>query len=198
MQTLKTEVRAAILDAATEEFYLHGFKRASLREIARRADITAGNIYSYFENKQGLLEAVLAPTFETLKKIFQYPVISRETLEPTLLSITKDIEHVFLEDRKCAYILFHQVEGTPYENVRREITNRLSDCIRDEILLLRKGDEPLDPTLADIYAASMMEGILCCFDLCANDRERLHQALTDLLGLFFGKAALELSDRGGA
>jgi len=192
MQTLKPEIRTAILEAATEEFYIHGFKHSSLREIARRADITAGNIYSYFENKQALLDAVLAPTIEILTKIFCYPAINRETLEPTLLSITKDIEYAFLEDRKRAYILFHQAAGTPYENVRTDITDRLSDCIRDELLLLRKNGEPLDDTLADVYAASMMEGILCCFDLCGSDRVRMHQTLTNLLGLFFGGAALDL------
>lgn len=191
MQTLKPDVRAAILNAATDEFYLHGFKRASLREIAKGADITAGNIYSYFDNKLALLDAVLEPTFETLKKIFSYPVINQENLQPTLLSITKDIEHIFLENRKRAYILFHHVEGTPYENVRQEITDTLSNCIRTEIMVMQE-NAPIDATLADIYAASMMEGILKSFDLCGGDRELLHHVLTDLLGLFFGKAAFEL------
>lgn len=49
-----------ILAAAEQEFAIFGFKGASMREIAKRADIPKANIHYYFKNKLGLYLAVLS------------------------------------------------------------------------------------------------------------------------------------------
>jgi TetR/AcrR family transcriptional regulator len=48
-----------ILDAAEIEFVRHGLKGARLSAIAERAKITTAMIHYYFENKEGLYQAVL-------------------------------------------------------------------------------------------------------------------------------------------
>lgn len=48
-----------ILRAAIAEINAVGFERAKLTEIARRADMTAGSIYTWFENKEDLFQAAL-------------------------------------------------------------------------------------------------------------------------------------------
>ncbi|WP_221796733.1 TetR/AcrR family transcriptional regulator [Oceanobacter mangrovi] len=49
-----------IIAAAEQEFAAFGFKGASMREIARRADLPKANIHYYFKNKLGLYLAVLS------------------------------------------------------------------------------------------------------------------------------------------
>lgn len=49
-----------ILEAAEKEFATFGFKGASMREIAKRADLPKANIHYYFKNKLGLYLAVLS------------------------------------------------------------------------------------------------------------------------------------------
>jgi AcrR family transcriptional regulator len=51
--------REQILDAAMRVFAEKGFSRATNRDVAREAGITAGLIYYYFDNKEALLQAVL-------------------------------------------------------------------------------------------------------------------------------------------
>ncbi len=51
---------AAILNAAEVVFAREGFKGASLREIARRADVAQALIHYHFENKEKLFEAMAA------------------------------------------------------------------------------------------------------------------------------------------
>jgi TetR/AcrR family transcriptional regulator len=48
-----------ILDAAEVEFSRHGLKGARISAIAQRAGITTAMIHYYFENKEGLYQAVL-------------------------------------------------------------------------------------------------------------------------------------------
>jgi TetR/AcrR family transcriptional regulator, cholesterol catabolism regulator len=61
MQVLKDDVRSQILRQARQEFLEKGFRKASLREIAGRAGMSAGNIYRYFKSKDELFRELLAP-----------------------------------------------------------------------------------------------------------------------------------------
>ncbi|WP_322857506.1 TetR/AcrR family transcriptional regulator [Mycobacterium shigaense] len=46
--------RAAIIEAAEEEFGAHGFSRGSLNVIARRAGVAKGSLFQYFADKRDL------------------------------------------------------------------------------------------------------------------------------------------------
>ena len=48
-----------ILEAATAEIAAVGFERARLTQIATRAEMTPGSIYTWFENKEDLFRAAL-------------------------------------------------------------------------------------------------------------------------------------------
>ena len=49
----------AILSAARAAFLKHGFERARMAEIARRAGVAEGTIYIYYKTKNDLLQAVV-------------------------------------------------------------------------------------------------------------------------------------------
>src|ERR1700733_1755835 len=46
--------RAAIIEAAEDEFGAHGFSRGSLNVIARRAEVAKGSLFQYFADKRDL------------------------------------------------------------------------------------------------------------------------------------------------
>jgi len=48
-----------LLEAATEEIAAVGFERARLAEIAERAEMTPGSVYTWFANKEELFRAAL-------------------------------------------------------------------------------------------------------------------------------------------
>lgn len=52
--------RKRILDAAIECVLRSGFHGASIAEIANEADISVGVIYRYFQNKEAIIEAIVA------------------------------------------------------------------------------------------------------------------------------------------
>jgi len=56
---MNTEHRLAILDAATQAFARHGFKKASIDDIAARAGVGKGTVYLHFESKEALFAFVV-------------------------------------------------------------------------------------------------------------------------------------------
>lgn len=48
-----------ILEAATAEIAAVGFERAKISEIAKRAEMAPGSVYTWFENKEDLFRAAL-------------------------------------------------------------------------------------------------------------------------------------------
>ena len=53
--------RQHILEAAVEVFAERGFKRATIKDIARAAGVSDGAIYNAFDSKMALLESMVAP-----------------------------------------------------------------------------------------------------------------------------------------
>ena len=60
-----------IISAATEEFYEHGYEKASLRQICARAGVTTGAVYCFFQTKEDLLFNVMEPIFNVVNSISQ-------------------------------------------------------------------------------------------------------------------------------
>ncbi len=56
--------RERILKAAIDEIAEVGFEKARLVDIAKRADLTVGSVYTWFENKEELFRAALEDALE--------------------------------------------------------------------------------------------------------------------------------------
>ena len=53
-QVLKEETRKKIIEAAKDEFLHYGYDDANMRRIAIKSNMTVGNLYRYFKNKEDL------------------------------------------------------------------------------------------------------------------------------------------------
>ena len=53
------EKKTGIEDAARELLIKQGFHATSMRDIAKRADISLGNVYNYFETKEAIFESII-------------------------------------------------------------------------------------------------------------------------------------------
>ena len=66
-----TDGRRRILDAALEEFAIHGFIGASIRQIGRRAEAQHQLIIHHFKNKETLWEAVVAEQLRETTEVYE-------------------------------------------------------------------------------------------------------------------------------
>jgi TetR/AcrR family transcriptional regulator len=80
--------QAQILDAAEEEFARYGLAGAKIEAIAARIGVVKAMIYYYFENKEGLYQAVMQRIGNELEASFQQ--LSSESL-PTEAAIKASI-----------------------------------------------------------------------------------------------------------
>ncbi|NEW85854.1 TetR/AcrR family transcriptional regulator [Rhodopseudomonas sp. WA056] len=55
----KAERPSEILDAAFEEFVMHGYAATRLEDVAARAGVTKGTIYFYFDTKERVFEEMV-------------------------------------------------------------------------------------------------------------------------------------------
>jgi len=71
-QIKKVAIENKILKSAKTIFLKYGFLKASLREIAKRANISLSNLYNYYPDKNALFVAVLQPELADLEKLCHY------------------------------------------------------------------------------------------------------------------------------
>lgn len=57
----KTDTHNKLLPCIKQEFLEHGYEKASMQNIARRAGITAAGIYRHFPSKEAMFTAMVEP-----------------------------------------------------------------------------------------------------------------------------------------
>jgi len=97
--TRAAERRAAIVDAAMEEFIARGFAATRLDDIAKRAGVAKGTIYLHFKDKESM--------FEELVRTVIVPVVTRLTAMPPPAGSVRDLVEAFASN------FLKEVIGTP-------------------------------------------------------------------------------------
>lgn len=83
--------REAILDAGTAAFLEHGYDGATMRGIARAADVDAALVVHFFGSKDGLFKAVLAAGVNPMRRIARFAEGSDEGLGDRLIRHYLDV-----------------------------------------------------------------------------------------------------------
>jgi AcrR family transcriptional regulator len=115
------ERRAAITEAAMEEFIARGFTATRLDDIAKRAGVAKGTIYLHFKDKESM--------FEELIRTAIVPFVDRVTAAPPVTGSVRDMAEAL------GRMFIHQVA-----------TTRRGDIVR---LIIAEG--PRFPAIADFY-----------------------------------------------
>jgi AcrR family transcriptional regulator len=115
------ERRAAIVEAALDEFVARGFTATRLDDVARRAGVAKGTIYLHFKDKESM--------FEELIRTAIVPLLGLLTAPPSATGSVRDA-----------------LEGFVRTFLQEVATTRRSDIIR---LIVAEG--PRFPAIADFY-----------------------------------------------
>lgn len=70
-QILKESVKKMIIDSAIADIFDNGFSESSMRRIATNAQMTVGNLYRYFKNKEELVNYIVSPVLERINVIVE-------------------------------------------------------------------------------------------------------------------------------
>lgn len=97
--------RQRILDAAEARFRMYGFNKTTMAEIAEDVDMSAANLYRYFDNKQDLAAACaqrcMSERLKVLRSVVRVPGVSAASRLRALVSTMLDHTHQrALEDKR--------------------------------------------------------------------------------------------------
>ena len=78
-------LQARILNAARQEFAIHGWAGTTIRAVARAADVDPALVYHYFGSKERLLDAATDPPAKWLQTVAQTWATPRDELGTRLV-----------------------------------------------------------------------------------------------------------------
>ena len=163
MQVKKESVYNNIYNSALNEFWVNGYDKATMRNIAKNANITLGNIYRYFPNKASLFEEIVGSTYYNFLSFI-------EDHKNMILSIHKDDRNAYIAnllnnylalDRKKVSILLNGSAGTKFENFEKKNIELLAAFSADvaEVMEENEGIVIVDPEIHFFIAETMFSSI---------------------------------------
>ena len=108
-QVLKDEIFDRIFHAGVEVFYEKDFRTAKMKEIAERAEIPVGLIYSYYKNKEELFIKIVSSLPVNFEKLIEEEENSDGLPSERYKNVAEKYLLDLLEHHKIFVILYHVV-----------------------------------------------------------------------------------------
>jgi AcrR family transcriptional regulator len=154
-QIQKESVKERIFEAAQDIFYEKGYKDTTMREVAERAEIPVGLIYTYYKNKADILDAIVEPIFTHISTMMSFPCgddseADKKAIQNMLVKL--------LNFRKAMSIALYKSGGTKYENSRDEVIKMVASHIAAERPRFVDGYEDFHATIIAVcYVESITQ-----------------------------------------
>lgn len=136
--------REKLLASAKEEFLEKGYMKASLRTICKKAGVTTGALYFFFQDKEDLLRNLVEEPLRGLSFIIQKHFSLELDVEPGMVPVgegsedikaAKEVVHFMYLHYDIFQILLTKSQGSMYE----DIVSRFADVIEKHYsVLVRK------------------------------------------------------------
>lgn len=150
MTTEGDETRARLLTEARDLYLETGFPRFSLREVARRAGVSAAAVYRHYDGKEALLREVCGEGFRTFSS-YLLRALAAPTPRTRMVSCAEQYLRFGMEHSRDYRVIFmgaaeDMALAPPNPGKRREPTfqflvDRVSECMQARVLGKGNPDE---------------------------------------------------------
>ena len=178
-QILKDHVKTQIVESAIKDIFENGLIGSSMRKIASNANMTVGNLYRYFKNKDELINFIISPVLNRIGKIIQKYTnktidLNDEYIDLSNISI-EDITHI-LDDLSIELVNIYYDTPKPFmilmmnDKVNQNILKWFTKLIMDFMIsknYVNKNNKARCELLSRTYAVSLFAGVK---DLLANNQ----------------------------
>lgn len=110
-----------IIRAAIEVFSEHGYHRASMDEIAARAQVAKGTLYYNFPGKSQLFKTVVKQGFEDIMRRTEADLSSPLPIKEMIIRAIRHHLDLFLESRHFSHIVFNEISNGIEQDVLEEL-----------------------------------------------------------------------------
>ena len=178
-QILKDHVKTQIVESAIKDIFENGLIGSSMRKIASNANMTVGNLYRYFKNKDELINFIISPVLNRIGKIIQKYTnktidLNDEYIDLSNISI-EDITHI-LDDLSIELVNIYYDTPKPFmilmmnDKVNQNILKWFTKLIMDFMIsknYVNENNKARCELLSRAYAVSLFAGVK---DLLANNQ----------------------------
>ncbi|MBS5749309.1 MULTISPECIES: TetR/AcrR family transcriptional regulator [Actinotignum] len=119
-----------ILAAALRNFSEHGYEAASLRVIAKEANVTTGALYTHFDNKQALFAALVEPCCQEFRQRHREGIMRGLALTEKSLTENPLAEKARVEESR-------QGGSSAGEELGSSITDWMIDYVYDHLTVFQ-------------------------------------------------------------
>ncbi|MEG0546381.1 MAG: TetR/AcrR family transcriptional regulator [Oscillospiraceae bacterium] len=95
---ISPEKRERIIKAATKEFAIKGFDNTNINTIAKKADVSVGSLYKYFENKQDLFLTIIHYSIARMEELLNVLARSEDDILIKVEQIIREIQEFSKEN----------------------------------------------------------------------------------------------------
>lgn len=162
-QNVIDEKKSKIEEAARELLIKQGFHATSMRDIAKRADVSLGNLYNYYETKEAIFESIINSYLQTvdskLKQIFEEIT---EPLEPVALRKLGETVGNLVDEHQDFWLLMYidvlEFQNRHFRKMFEGLTKNFQRMFEKEFSeAVKRGDvrKGVDPAIG--YTAAYMQ-----------------------------------------
>ncbi len=183
MQYLKKDIQNRIMIAAVEEFKQNGYANASIRNIAQNAEISLGNIYRYFANKEALYLAVINPFMTSFKNEIETNLTFQGHNSAELAKSLVNI----LSQYKDEFIIISQGNTVHYDRFIEFLVQIISEKIHEYLQTVdtSAGTKVTNPQLCNAVAQGFLVSLFKIFKVDTNNA-LLERYIKELITFYFG------------
>ncbi len=158
MQTQKKDIRKTILDVAKNSFFAKGYRKTSMRDIAKKSNVTLSNIYNYFKNKDEILEIILQPIFSEMKAMLNRHSDSKyittswfDTDDLSEIEDFKEYVKFVITYQKEFDLLLHKCSGSKYENIKDYFIDKYTESSKNYLELMKEKYPQVNKDISDFF-----------------------------------------------
>lgn len=188
MQYLKDEVRNSIVEEALKEFKELGYKGASIRSIAKKANTSVGNIYKYFKSKEDLYENLIGSVYYRIMDYINqfHKVEINHKAEEIFYGLMEKIMEIFNDNSTEIAILFNKSNGSKYENCKSDfvdfITRIVTEMMKYQLSL--QGKRLKDNFVIYLISHSLVESVSIILEEIQDGAE-VRRLILNIIDIFY-------------
>ena len=177
MRIRKNDVKLKIRESAKALFFENSYGEVSMRDVADKSDMTVGNIYRYYENKEVLFDDIVKDCYDKVYKLIKVSdlvqVFTKSKVgvkEKGVYKNTKfkkflleNIIKLIVDNSAELYILINNSESSKYEGFADQITASIKQTIIKMV--------GIDNENAEIYSYLTITTLSYILEKYVGDRE---------------------------
>jgi len=121
----KDNRKNAILKAARKLFFDKGFKHVTVESIAKKAELSKGSVYLYFQSKEEIYTQILLNDIDKFHKAIDGLIREGQSASEAIMSLANIYAGFFLNDRELFRIMMNYMLNISHMNLPEDLDQQL-------------------------------------------------------------------------